>query len=352
MIVGHQKQWQFLRKSAETGRISHAYLFVGQAQLGKKTLAIEFVEWLLIDEAVASSSPFANARVVDELRSSPPSLRSLHSLRSVNENIQGKQHPDFIFVEPQKGEIQISQIREFIRRLSFKPLISPFKAAIIDQAHCMNQEAQNCLLKTLEEPKGRAVLILITEYPETLFPTILSRCEIIKFYPVRKIEIKKYLERQGIPSKELEELIRSCMGRPGAAIDFISDPQKLENQRKAIKDLIKFSNSELSTRFQYVKDLSQAPQNLREILDIWLGYFRNVLLAMITDKEPSSTERRERSERSEGGDERSSSTSFQFNNYSSARLRKILKLIQRINFLIAKTNVNPKLALEILAIEL
>jgi len=341
MLIGHQKQWQFLRKSAETGRISHAYLFVGQAQLGKKTLAIEFVEWLLVDEAVASSSPFANARVVDEaVASSSPfanarvvdELRSLHSLRSVNENIQEKQHPDFIFVEPKGGEIQISQIREFIRRLSFKPLISPFKAAIIDQAHCMNQEAQNCLLKTLEEPKGRAVLILITEYPETLFPTILSRCEIIKFYPVRKIEIKKYLERQGIPSKELEELIRSCMGRPGVAIDFISDPQKLENQRRAVKDLIKFSNSELSTRFQYVKDLSQAPQNLREILDIWLGYFRNVLLARITDKKPSN--------------------GLQFNNYSSARLRKILKLIQRINFLIAKTNINPRLALEILAIEL
>jgi len=323
MLIGHQKQWQFLRKSAEAGRISHAYLFVGQAQLGKKTLAIEFVKRLLVDE-----------------------------------NIQEKQHPDFIFVEPKGDEIQISQIREFIRRLSFKPLISPFKAAIIDQAHCMNQEAQNCLLKTLEEPKGRAVLILITEHPETLFPTILSRCEIIKFYPVRKIEIKKYLERQGIPSKEIEELIRSCMGRPGAVIDLISDPQKLENQRRAVKDLIKFSNSELSTRFQYVKDLSQAPQNLREILDIWLGYFRNVLLTRIMGQEHSSTralakrgdersssttERRECSERSEG---------LQFNNYSSARLRKILKLIQRINFLIAKTNVNPRLALEILAIEL
>jgi len=296
MIVGHQKQWQFLRKSVEIGRTSHAYLFVGQAQLGKKTLAIEFVEWLF------------------------------------NENIQGKQHPDFIFVEPQKGEIQISQIREFIRRLSFKPLLSPFKAAIIDQAHCMNQEAQNCLLKTLEEPKGRAILILITEYPEILFPTILSRCEIIKFYPVRKIEIKKYLESQGIPNKEIEELIRSSMGRPGVVIDFISDPRKLENQRKTIKDLIKFSNSELSTRFQYVKDLSQDPQSLRKILDIWLRYFRNVLLATITGQDPSN--------------------SLQFNNYSSFRIRKILKLIQRINFLIEKTNVNSRLALEILMIEL
>ncbi len=296
MLIGHQKQWQFLRKSAEIGRTSHAYLFVGQAQLGKKTLAIEFVE------------------------------------RLFNEDIQTRQHPDFIFVEPQKGEIQISQIREFIRRLSFKPLISSFKAAIIDQAHCMNQEAQNCLLKTLEEPKGRAILILITEYPEILFPTILSRCEIIKFYPVKKIEIKKYLESQGIPKKEIEELVRSSMGRPGVAIDFISDSRKLENQRKAIKDLIKFSNSELSTRFQYAKDLSQDPQSLRKILDIWLRCFRNVLLAQSAGQKPSN--------------------GLQFNNYSSSRIRKILKLIQKINFLIKKTNVNPRLALEILAIQL
>jgi len=316
MIVGHQKQWQFLRKSAEIGRTSHALLFVGQAQLGKKTLAIEFVESLF------------------------------------NENIQGKQHPDFIFVEPQKGKIQISQIREFIRRLSFKPLIAPFKAAIIDQAHCMNQEAQDCLLKTLEEPKGKAILILITEYPEMLFPTILSRCEVIKFYPVREIEIKKYLEDQGIFQKEIEELIRFSMGRPGVAIDFISEPRKLENQRKRIKDLIKFSNSELSARFQYAKDLSQDPQNTRKILDIWLRYFRNVLLARSTGQDPSNTERRERSERSEGGDERSSSTSLQFNNYSFSRIRKILKLLQKIIFLIQKTNVNSRLALEILMVEL
>ncbi len=297
MIVGHQKQWQFLRKSAEIGRTSHALLFVGQAQLGKKTLAIEFVESLF------------------------------------NENIQGKQHPDFIFVEPQKGKIQISQIREFIRRLSFKPLIAPFKAAIIDQAHCMNQEAQNCLLKTLEEPKGKAILILITEYPEMLFPTILSRCEVIKFYPVREIEIKKYLENQGISQKEwIEELIRFSMGRPGVAIDFISEPRKLENQRKRIKDLIKFSNSELSARFQYAKDLSQDPQNTRKILDIWLRYFRNVLLARSTGQEHLN--------------------GLQFNNYSFSKIRKILKLLQKINFLIQKTNVNSKLALEILMVEL
>ncbi len=296
MIIGHQKQWQFLKKSAETGRISHAYLFSGQAQLGKKTLAFEFVRWLL------------------------------------KENIREKQHPDFILVQPEEEEIQISQIREFIRRLSFKPLIAPFKAAIIDRAHCMNQEAQNCLLKTLEEPKGRAVLILITEYPERLFPTILSRCEIIKFYPVKKTEIKRYLEKRGIPKKEVEELTISSMGRPGAVIDFISDPQKLEKQRKAIKDLIKFSKAGLSERFQYVKDLSQTPQLSREILDIWLGYFRNLLLAMVAGKKLPNE--------------------FQSGNYSFSRLGKALQLIQKINFLITKTNVNLKLALEMLAIEL
>jgi len=297
MIIGHQKQWQFLKKLVNTGKVPHALLFVGQAQLGKKTLAIEFIEKLF------------------------------------NDNIRERQHPDFIFVEPQKGEIQISQIREFIRKLSFKPLISPFKVAVIDQAHCMNQEAQNCLLKTLEEPKGKSILILITEYPEMLFPTILSRCEVIKFYPVKEIEIKKYLESKGISDeKMIRELTLFSMGRPGLAIDFISDPQKLENQRKAIEDLIRFSNSELSARFQYIKDISQNPQSLREILDIWLGYFRNILLAKATGKRFSSN--------------------VQFNNYSFLRIMNILKLLQKINFLIRRTNINSRLALEILAIEI
>src|SRR4030042_3169271 len=168
MLIGHQKQWQYLKKLAESDKLAHAYLFCGQEKLGKKTIAVEFVKWLFKDDVIK------------------------------------RQHPDFIFIEPVKKEIQISQIRECIWRLSLKPSVAPFKIAIIDEAHCLNQEAQSSLLKTLEEPKGQTILFLITEYPEGLFSTIVSRCQTLKFYPVKKEEIENYLRSQKISENLIE----------------------------------------------------------------------------------------------------------------------------------------------------
>jgi len=293
MIIGHQKQWQFLKKSLELGKLSHAYLFSGQTQLGKKKLALEF------------------AKLIN------------------GENFDFG-HPDLILIEPSEGrEIQIVQIRELIQKLSLKPYSAPAKVAIIDQAHLMNSEAQNCFLKTLEEPKGNTILILITEAPETLFPTIRSRCEIIKFYPVKISEIENYLKSQGISKEKSEEIAKLSLGRPGLAIDFLTDPQKLENQKKVIEELIKIASQKasLSLRFQYVRELAQAPK-LREILNIWLNYFRTVLLEQFLENKVKKPE------------------------YPSSRLKNIIKQIQNTNFLISTTNVNLRLALEILMLQL
>jgi len=298
MLIGHQKQWQFLKKSAKSGKISHAYLFSGPEHLGKKKIALEFVK--LINEW---QGPAEGGRVV------------------------GGWSPDLILIAPQQGgEIQISQIKELIQKLSLKSYSAPFKCAILDKAHLMNQEAQNCFLKTLEEPKGKTLLVLITESPEMLFPTIRSRCEIIKFFPVKAAEIENYLENQGISRKESAQIIKLSMGRPGLAIDFISDPQKLENQKRIIKELIEISKSDLSFRFQYVRDLSKNP-NLKEILEVWLFYFRSILLGSLTPK-------------------------FKSPGYTPPRLKNILKKIQSTIFLISNTNINSRLALEILMLEL
>jgi len=283
MIIGHQKQWQFLKKSVKLGKISHAYLFSGQEHLGKKRIALEFV-------------------------------------KLINGENFGLGHPDLILIEPKGGApIQIAQIRELIQKLSFKPYSALFKVVLIDQAHLMTKDSQNSFLKTLEEPKGRTLLILITQAPERLLATISSRCEIIKFSPVKEDEIKSYLKEK-LSDKDWEEASKFCLGRPGEAIDFVSDHQKLENRKKIIKELIKISNSELASRFQYAKELSRE-SNLREILDIWLSYFRNVLL------------------------EKNSQ-------YSFPRLKNILNQIQNTNFLISTTNINSRLALEILMLEL
>jgi len=306
VVLGHKKQWQFLKKLAESGKISHAYLFSGSEHLGKKKIALEFVNLI-------------NGKEIKE------------------------GHPDLILIKPDQGkEIQISQIKELIQKLSLKPYSASFKCAILDGAHSMNQEAQNCFLKTLEEPKGKTLLILITESPEMLFPTIRSRCEIIKFFPVKTAEIESYLESQGISKEKSQEIARFSLGRPGLAIDFLNNPQKLENYKRVIKELIGISSSSLAGRFQYAEEMSKS-NNIKEILEIWLSYFRNVLLKQCSD---FGTEHQYSFPRAKKGN-------FLLPpSLSLGKLKNIISQIQNTSFLISSTNVNPRLALEILMLDL
>ena len=290
MIIGHQKQLNYLKRMAESGKIPHALLFSGQEKLGKKTIALEFISRLFEEPGVPK--------------------------------ILGGRHPDFILIEPPTknnggGQIQIDQIRDLSWRLSLKPIKAQLKAAIIDESHSMTREAQNCFLKTLEEPKGNTILILITEKPNFLLPTIVSRCQIIKFYPVKKDEIERYLKNQeGLSEGEIEEILEIAQGRPGRAVELAFAKEKFEFYKKRTKELAKIFNSNLSSRFQYAKEIS-TKENLQEILEIWLNYFRNIFIKNCSTP-------------------------------SAKHLGNILQQIQRTIYLISTTNVNPRLALEIL----
>lgn len=332
MILGHKKQWQFLKKSAELGKVSHAYLFFGQEKLGKKTLAFEFVKLLNCQNPDFSKRPCQKCPSCQEIQ------KSL--------SFKVEQHPDLAVIEPKKfvskrssqrkEEIQISQIRDLSWRLSLHSFSRPFKAAIIDKAHSMNQEAQTCFLKTLEEPKGNSVLILITEYPETLLATIRSRVQKLKFNPVEKIEIENFLKTQGVSDEKARDLASFSFGKPGLALNFLNDLKNFENQKQKIADLIKITNknSSLASRFNYSKELSSETIYLKEILEIWLRFFRHILISRI-EKDKTGEQKTEH-----------------FDNYSVSKLKSLINLIQSTIFLISKTNINPRLALEVLMLEL
>jgi len=294
-MIGHKKQWQFLVKSVELGKLPHALLFYGQEQVGKKTLAIEFAKHF------------------------------------INQDIEKGTHPDFILLKPENKGIQISQIRSLIEKLCFKPYSADFKIAVIDNAHLMTKEAQNCFLKFLEEPRDKTFLFLITEHPETLLTTILSRVQKIRFFPVKDEEIEAYLLENKVPKQRINELSALITGRPGMAFDFLVNPQKIKEQKKLISDLIKITDSDLAFRFQYAKSLSEkeSVSNLKNVLDIWLRYLRNTLISRINEE---SMEK--------------------LNSYSINKIKDIIKEIQSIKFLLATTNVNSKLAMEILLMKL
>lgn len=270
MISNYQKQWHFLKKSVELDKMPHALLFYGQDGSSQVTLALDFIKLLNCQNDRFDERPCQKCR----------------SCRDVEKRV----HPDLFIIEPKEGkEIKINQIRELNSCFSLRAYSAPFKTAVIVQAHCLNGQAQSAFLKLLEEPKGKTLFILITEYPEMLLSTILSRVERLRFY------------------------------------SFLAEPQRDDYQKKIIAEIIQVSKQDLAKRFQYAQKLAGTGKDLRKILDIWSVYFRENLLASIN-----------------GG----------VKTYSLTKLSKILRLIQTISFLISTTNINSRLALEMLMLEL
>lgn len=260
--MDYQKQWQFLKKTAERGRVPQAFLFSGPEKEKEKTLALEFIKLLNCQKENFSQRPCQKCQNCWE--------------------IEKKIHPDLFVVKPQESrEIKINQIRELYSRLVLRSHSAFFKSVVIEQADRLNQEAQSAFLKLLEEPKGQTIFILISQYPEKLLSTLLSRVERLRFY-------------SSLPPFSLKE-------------------------KKVIERLIELRKKDLNSRFQYAQELAEASPDLREeILEIWLRYFREILLT---------------------------------SPYQTKNLR-IVKLLQNLHYLISTTNLNPRLALEILMLEI
>ena len=160
-IVGNDKIKQELGENVENGTVSHSYLFVGQEGIGKKLFANEFAKMILC---------LGDKKACDRCDS---------CIKFNSDN-----NPDFVMIEPDGNSIKISQIREMQDNVFKKPIVSNKKVFIIDNSDKMTEEAQNSLLKTLEEPPAHAVSILATTERNKVLPTIMSRCQLFDFKPV------------------------------------------------------------------------------------------------------------------------------------------------------------------------
>ena len=202
-IVGHQRQLEILRAGLKSGRLHHAYLFWGPEGIGKKSAALSF--------AMAMHCSQGN---FDSCGQCPSCV-----------SIVGGSHPDVSLVGllAQKKEISIEQIRELQHRLSFRSLSGKSKVAIIDPAQLMNYHAQNALLKTLEEPPGGSIIVLIARHIGGVIPTVLSRCLHLAFTPPSPDLVAELLVRKkGMAEDQARLLATVAMGSPGEAL--ASDP--------------------------------------------------------------------------------------------------------------------------------
>jgi DNA polymerase-3 subunit delta' len=219
-VRGHEALIQAFARAVERGRLAHAYLFTGPPGIGKRLFATELAKALLCEDPPTGR--------FDSCDHCPACLQ-----------IDAGSHPDFFQagLPADKHEWPIELMRELLRGFALKSARGKGKVAVLDDADDFNEESANAFLKTLEEPPPRSVLILIGTSPDRQLPTILSRCQVMRFAPLPDAQVAELLRAQGIEDAALvDRLVRLGGGSPGQA-RALADPALWEFRRTFLQKL-------------------------------------------------------------------------------------------------------------------
>jgi len=220
--------------------------------------------------------------------------------------------------------------------------MGPVKAALIDDAHLMNVEAQNALLKTLEEPSGNAIIVLVAQNSGRLLETIRSRCQILQFNFVAPKELAGLAALKG--NGNAAEIVRLSFGRPGRTVEFAADISKLKDWQNKSSEFARVVAAGLPERFAYAAKVSET-EDLDQLLEVWQSHFRGVMLAALNIQKPESPAP-------------SAKSPFVFSKLKNAvpaspqNYALILKKIHDLGMILQTTNASPKLAIENFMLEI
>lgn len=259
-IFGHDWAVQMLQQHVAHQTLRHAYLLTGPAGVGRRTLALRLTQALNCQSPVAPGVPCRNCRVCKQ--------------------IEAGQNIDLMVIqaEAEGGTLKVEQIREVQKFLSLKPYQSPYKTIIFLRFQEANANAQNALLKTLEEAPSYALLLLTADNAEQLLPTIVSRCEILRLRPLMVDAVNEFLLSRGLDADQSRLLAHLSGGRPGYALRLAADKKALDFRMEKLDDLKRLLSAKRRERFNYAEKLAKDKEQFRQTLLIWLSYWRDVLL--------------------------------------------------------------------------
>ncbi|OGO19740.1 MAG: DNA polymerase III subunit delta' [Chloroflexi bacterium RBG_16_48_8] len=270
-MIGHEWAVNLLRSHITGNQVKHAYLFTGPPGVGKRTLALRFLQ------AVACIDPPRDGEFCGNCR----------ACKAISMNI----HPDVHVVTAEENErsIRVDQIRALRAKLSLSPYEGERRMALIIGFHQATDQAANALLKTLEEPPSQVVLILTALSTESLLPTIVSRCEVISLRSLPVTKLVDHLLSQGEDEGRAQMLAVLAGGRPGYALDFSKNPERLERRTRFLDEMQELIGVGRLERFAYVEAWSErlkrkfpSPEDQRkeciDVLELWLGDWRDVML--------------------------------------------------------------------------
>ena len=221
-----KSQWEFFMNTARTGNLSHAYLLSGNDIQKKSEVVFRLIRFLYCEHP--GTMP----------------CETCPSCKAVSKGL----HPDFVTISKDGSEIKIAQILRLNSFLSLTSSHGKWKTIIIEEADCMNTQAQSAFLKLLEEPKGNTLFLLLTEYPDLLLGTIHSRTQEVPF--------------------------------------ILLNPIVQKEQDHWVKDLKSLQKQDIASRFLYAKSLSESPKEYQEMLKVWTIFLRELLLQRIATRKP------------------------------------------------------------------
>jgi len=258
-----------LQRSLETGSLAQAYFFVGPAHVGKMTLALNLAQAL-------------NCPAADPPCGECVSCQKIASAKHADIQIIGLGHNGESTEAKSRVEISIDQIRQLQHSTSLPPFEGRYRVFIIDGAESLSTGAANCLLKTLEEPVGKVVFILLATNEQSLPATVISRCQRVELLPLANNEVEAALQRNwGIEPQRARLLAQLSQGRLGWAVSVL-DEHLLQQRAEHLDELLDITDTDIEERLAYANQLaarfSQNRGVVQERLDLWLDWWRDLLL--------------------------------------------------------------------------
>lgn len=261
-VIGHESIIEHMQNAIRIGKISHAYILNGEDGAGKKLLATIFASTLQCETKGVNPCGVCKACI----------------------QASSGNHPDIKYITHEKASISVDDVRTQLNNdIQIKPYTGPYKIYIIDEAEKMTEQAQNALLKTIEEPPEYAVILLLTNNINIFLQTILSRCVVLNVKAIDKNSIKTYLMEQiKVPDYQAELSATFAGGNLGKAIQYASSENFLEMKSNVIRLMKYIDEYELNEVMEALKNFSENKTNINEYLDLMLLWYRDVLMFKAT----------------------------------------------------------------------
>ncbi len=312
-IIGHQQIIEQLQRTVASERIAGAYLFVGPTGIGKETVARHFAQLIFCQQ-----------------EAQPPIVcGTCLACRKVDSG----NHPDLQFIRPEGSLLKIGQIRELQKQIIYEPLEASRKVYILTDAERMNPEAENCLLKTLEEPPASSVLILLTSNLQALLATTRSRCQILQFHPMPTQALAEILVNKFSATPEQATIL--AIAADGAIGKALTQLEKGNVHTEIVPEVLKETN--LLAAFRLAENFKDNPETLSELVT----WYRDLLF--LQQGAPS-----ELITHIHSLDELRAIVP----RYSRLRIQQAIQTIFDTKSLLDNTNTNATLALEVMCLKL